>query len=197
MRTEIQKCTEVLKQGGCILYPTDTIWGIGCDATNTAAVEKVYKIKKRVDSKAMLVLVDSIDMVSAYVDEIPPKALEILKLRAGPGKGQIQDDRPLTIVYPGAGGLAQNLVADDGSAGIRITSEKFSVTLIKSFGKPLVSSSANIAGQPAPERFNEISDEIRSAVDYVANWMWEDRVKRKPSGILKVHLNGEIEVIRQ
>ncbi|MFC2114968.1 L-threonylcarbamoyladenylate synthase [Bacteroidota bacterium] len=187
MRKEIQKCSEALKQGKIILYPTDTIWGIGCDATNTNAVEKIYTIKKRVDSKAMLVLVDSIEMVASYVEEIPDIALKLLEV----------NEQPLTIVYPGAYGLADNLVADDGSVGIRISREPFSMGLIKAFGKPIVSSSANLAGQPNPAYFSEISEDIISGMDYVVYWMREDRKKRKPSGILKVHLNGEIEVIRQ
>jgi len=160
MREEIQRCTETLKKGGTILYPTDTIWGIGCDATDEEAVEKVYKIKQREDSKAMLVLVDSIRMLENYVEEVPEIAYEILE--AG--------ENALTIIYPGAFGLAGNLCAEDGSVGIRITREAFSAGLIKAFGKPLVSSSANLAGQPSPAGFNEISDLVLSSTDYVANW---------------------------
>lgn len=187
MEKEIQVCTEVLNKGGTILYPTDTIWGIGCDATDVDAVEKIYSIKQRVDTKAMLVLADSIEMVSDYVEEIPAVALQILEV----------NDKPLTLIYPGARGLAENLLAGDGSIGIRITSEPFSKELIKAFGKPLVSSSANIAGQSPPSHFAEISELIRSAVDYVVNWQQRDQTKKKPSGILKVHLNGEVEVIRR
>ena len=209
MKQEIQRCTEVLKAGGPILYPTDTIWGIGCDATNPMAVARVYKIKQRIDTKAMLVLVDSIDMIYDYIEEIPEMALEILKLRHGPestGKGQardkrsqagrVPDDKPLTIIYPGATGLADNLLAEDGSIGIRVTEETFSRELIRSFGKPLVSSSANITGESPPASFAEISDRIRLAVDHVANWKQNEHKKRKPSGILKVSLNGEIKIIR-
>ena len=192
MKKEIQLCAEVLRGGGTILYPTDTIWGIGCDATDPEAVAKVYGIKGRVDSKAMLVLVDSVDRIYEYVEEIPEMALEILNLQH-----ELQYDKPLTIVYPGAIGLADNLVAADGSIGIRISSEIFSKELIRVFGKPLVSSSANVAGQPAPANFSEIPGDIRKAVDYVVKWGQDDHKKRKPSGILKVSLNGEIEVIRQ
>jgi L-threonylcarbamoyladenylate synthase len=187
MKQEIEQCREVLRGGGTILYPTDTIWGIGCDATNPEAVKKVYGIKQRVDSKAMLVLVNSIDMIWDYVDEIPPAALEILEV----------NDKPLTIIYPGARNLAHNLPAKDGSIGIRISAESFSSGLIKAFGRPIVSSSANIAGNTSPADFSEISADIKSAVDYVANWKQDDRKKRKPSGILKVSLNGEIEIVRR
>jgi L-threonylcarbamoyladenylate synthase len=187
MKREIQKCVEILRKGGTLLYPTDTIWGIGCDATDADAVAKIYEIKQREDSKAMLVLVDSIDMLADYVEVIPDIALEILEV----------NDGPLTIVYPGAKGLAENLIAADGSAGIRITGEPFSRELIRSFGKPVVSSSANLAGDPSPGSFNEIADRIQSAVDHIVDWNRSGGRKRKPSGILKVHLNGEIEVIRE
>jgi L-threonylcarbamoyladenylate synthase len=177
----------VLRRGGTILYPTDTVWGIGCDATDAGAVDKVYRIKSRTDSKAMLVLVDSIEMVSEYVEEIPEVALDIIEV----------NDSPLTIIYPGARGLAGNLPGKDGSIGIRITSEPFSRALIKTFGRPVVSSSANLAGLSAPANFAEIPEDIRSAVDYVADWRRDERKKNKPSGILKVHLNGEIQIIRR
>ncbi len=187
MKKEIHSCTDVLRSGGTILYPTDTIWGIGCDATNPDAVAKIYAIKKREDSKAMLVLADSLEMVSGYVEEIPAIALDILKI----------NEKPLTIIYPGARGLANNLVSEDGSIGIRITEEGFSRGLIRAFGKPIVSSSANLAGQSPPTLYAEISMDIRSAVDYIADWNRDERGKRKPSGILKVDLNGEIKVIRK
>lgn len=221
MKREIEKCIEVLQQGGSILYPTDTIWGIGCDATDPGAVAKVYGIKKRVDSKAMLVLADSIDMVYEYVTEVPEMALQILEqsgyensgrrgrgddrggrsTKAGTGRARYEKPEPgpdpLTIIYPGAFGLAENLLAEDGSVGIRITTDPFSRELIRAFHKPIVSSSANIAGQPSPANFSEISAEIRSAVDHIAGWRQDDRIKRKPSGILKVSINGEITIIRR
>jgi L-threonylcarbamoyladenylate synthase len=186
MKQEIERCREVLRSGGTILYPTDTIWGLGCDATNPEAVRKIYDIKRRTDYKAMLVLVNSIDMIRDYVHEIPPAALEILEV----------NDKPLTIIYPEARNLADNLPASDGSIGIRISTESFSAGLIKAFGRPIVSSSANIAGNPSPANFSEISPEIQSAADYVVKWKQDDRKKRKPSGILKVSLNGEIKIIR-
>jgi L-threonylcarbamoyladenylate synthase len=187
MHRDIQKCIEVLAAGGTILYPTDTIWGIGCDATQSHATQKVYQLKKREDAKAMLVLVNSADMLSMYVEEIPAMAREII---------DISDD-PLTIIYPTGRNLAGNLLSPDGAIGIRITSDPFCTELINRFRKPLVSSSANIAGQPAPATFREVSAEIISGVDYTVTWRQDDQRKRKPSGILKVKLNGEIEVIRK
>ena len=187
MRKEVEACIRVLQGGGTLLYPTDTVWGIGCDATDAWAVEKIYRIKKRSDSKAMLVLADSVDMVRDYVTEIPDTALQILEV----------NEEPLTIIYPCARGLAPNLTAGDGSIGIRITSEAFSKALVKSLGRPLVSTSANLAGQPAPADFSGIPAEIRTAVDYVADWRRHEQFKNKPSGILKVYLNGEIRVIRR
>ena len=187
MHQDIQKCIEVLAAGGTILYPTDTIWGIGCDATQTHATQKVYHLKQREDAKAMLVLVNSADMLSRYVEEIPAIADEIIEI----------NDAPLTIIYPAGRNLAGNLLSPDGSIGIRITSDPFCKELIRRYRKPLVSTSANIAGHPAPAIFREIAAEIKALVDYTVAWRQDDHTKRKPSGILKVKLNGEIEVIRK
>lgn len=187
MQQDIQKCIVVLSAGGTILYPTDTIWGIGCDATQSQATQKVYRMKQREDAKTMLVLVDSPDMLSRYVEEIPEMAREILEI----------NDDPLTIIYPAGRNLARNLLSPDGGIGIRITSDPFCTELIRRFRKPLVSTSANIAGHPAPAIFSEISAAIKSMVDYTVLWRQDDPVKRKPSGILKIKLNGEIEVIRK
>ncbi len=187
MQQDIQKCIEVLTAGGTILYPTDTVWGIGCDATQSRATQKVYQLKQREDAKAMLVLVDSVDMLSRYVEEIPAMAGDIIEI----------NDDPLTIIYPSGRNLAGNLLSVDGAIGIRITSDPFCTELIRRFRKPLVSTSANFAGQPAPSIFNDIATEIKSMVDYTVSWRQDDRTKRKPSGILKVKLNGEIEVIRK
>ena len=172
MNEEITKSIEVLKRGGTFLYPTDTIWGIGCDATNADAVSKVYQIKKRVDSKAMLVLVDSIDMIYDYVREVPEMALQILEELEYSG-----DTKPLTIIYPEGMNLAPNLLAEDGSIGIRISSDPFSQQLIRKYRHPIVSSSANIAGSPSPANFKEISDEIRNSVDYTVDWRQDDRMR--------------------
>ena len=187
MKTQIEKAAGILSEGGTILYPTDTIWGIGCDATCPAAVEKIYGIKKREDTKTMLVLVDSPGMLDNYVDEVPEMAREIFKL----------SDQPLTIIYPGARTLAENLVHTDGSIGIRITQDPFCIGLLRAFGKPIVSTSANVTGKTAPAFFSQIDKSIVGSVDYVVEWRRDDREKRKPSGILKVALNGEIEVIRK
>ena len=145
-----------MSEGGVILYPTDTIWGIGCDATNEEAVRRVYEIKQRSDSKAMLVLVDSPVKVDFYVQDVPEVAWDLIELA----------DKPLTIIYSGARNLAPILLAVDGSVGIRVTSEAFSKRLCQQFRKAIVSTSANISGQPSPKNFSEISEEVKSAVDY-------------------------------
>lgn len=177
----------MLAAGGTILYPTDTIWGIGCDATRSDATQKVYRLKQRRDSKAMLVLVNSAEMLEKYVDEIPEMAMKILEI----------NEAPLTIIYPGGRNLADDLLAPDGSVGIRIATDPFCSELIRRFRKPIVSTSANIAGKPAPASFREISAAIVSKVDYTVTWRQDDPTRKKPSGILKVQLNGEIEVIRE
>lgn len=187
IKTEMEKANGILSGGGTILYPTDTIWGIGCDATDRKAVEKIYGIKNRKDTKAMLVLVDSAGMLEDYVEEVPEMALEIIDI----------SNRPLTIIYPGARGLADNLVHSDGSIGIRITTDPFCTELLRAFGKPIVSTSANVTGKTAPAFFNQIEKSIIGSVDYVVEWRRDDNEIRKPSGILKVALNGEIEVIRK
>ena len=153
-----------MREGGVILYPTDTIWGIGCDATNEDAVRRVYEIKQRQDSKAMLVLVDSSVKVDFYVRDVPEVAWDLIDLA----------DKPLTIIYSGARNLAANLLAEDGSVGIRVTNEDFSKRLCQQFRKAIVSTSANISGQPSPKNFSEISEEVKSAVDY----MWATGRKR-------------------
>jgi len=186
MRSEIKQTSGILSQGGIILYPTDTIWGIGCDATLSAAVDKLYRIKNRKDSKAMLVLVDSMKMLEKYIELVPDIATEILSV----------SNKPLTIIYPGATGMAENLLHSDGSVGIRITSDPFCLGLLQYFGKPIVSTSANIASHPPPQYFAQIDEAILGTVDYTVDWRRDDRSKRKPSGILKVGLQGQIEVIR-
>ena len=187
MQRDIIKCLEVLAAGGTILYPTDTIWGLGCDATRSDATQKVYRLKQRRDSKTMLVLVDSAKMLERYVDKIPEMAMKILEI----------NEAPLTIIYPGGRNLADDLLAPDGSIGIRIASDPFCTELIRRFRKPIVSTSANIAGKQAPAGFREISADILSKVDYTVTWRQNDTSRKKPSGILKIQLNGEIEVIRE
>ena len=183
MRDEIKKACEVMQKGGVILYPTDTVWGIGCDATNEEAVKRVFEIKKRADSKAMLVLVDSEAKVEFYVDDVPTVAWDLTK--------------PLTIKYDGARNLASNLIAEDGSVGIRVTTETFSKELCFRFRKAIVSTSANISGEPAPAVFSEISDEIKNAVDYVVDFRREETGHPKPSSIIKLGRGGVVKVIRE
>lgn len=187
MNEEIKKACQVMREGGVILYPTDTIWGIGCDATNEEAVRRVYEIKRRADSKAMLVLVDSAVKVDFYVQDVPEVAWDLIELA----------DKPLTIIYSGARNLAPNLLAEDGSVGIRVTGEEFSRRLCQQFRKAIVSTSANVSGQPSPQNFSEISDEIKAAVDYIVDYRREETAQARPSSIIKLDKGGVIKIIRQ
>ncbi|KAA6301989.1 MAG: Threonylcarbamoyl-AMP synthase [Candidatus Ordinivivax streblomastigis] len=187
MEEELKKACQILKEGGVILYPTDTIWGIGCDATNEAAVRRIYEIKQRTDSKSILVLLDSTAKLDYYVDEAPDIALDIIEL----------SEKPLTIIYSGAKNVASNLIASDGSLGIRITKEPFSRQLCQRLRHPLVSTSANISGQPAPANFSEISDEIIRSVDYVVNFRKDDNQKTIPSSIIQLGKGGLVKIIRE
>lgn len=187
MIEDIKKACQVMNDGGVILYPTDTIWGIGCDATNQQAVQRVYEIKQRMDSKAMLVLVDSAVKVDFYVDDVPSVAWDLIELA----------DKPLTIIYSSARNLAPNLLAEDGSVGIRVTSENFSRQLCQRFRKAIVSTSANISGQPSPANFAQISEEIKLAVDYIVSYKKDDMSTPKPSSIIKLGKGGVINIIRQ
>ncbi|KIO45190.1 MULTISPECIES: L-threonylcarbamoyladenylate synthase [Porphyromonadaceae] len=185
-REEVKKACEVLKNGGIILYPTDTIWGIGCDATNDEAVKRVYELKKREDSKAMLVLLDDLGKLASYVD-VPDITYDLLEAA----------DRPMTVIYPRAKNLAKGLVSADGTIGIRITKEIFSRMLVARFRKPIVSTSANISGDPSPKCFADISDEVKKSVDYVVDFRQEETTNPAPSSIVKLGLGGEIQIIRQ
>ena len=176
-----------MREGGVILYPTDTIWGIGCDATNEDAVRRVYEIKQRQDSKAMLVLADSSVKGAFYVQDVPEVAWDLIDLA----------DKPLTIIYSGARNLAANLLAEDGSVGIRVTNEDFSKRLCQQFRKAVVSTSANISGQPSPRNFSEISEEVKSAVDYIVGYRQEEMSNPKPSSIIKLDKGGVIKIIRE
>jgi L-threonylcarbamoyladenylate synthase len=187
MNQDISKALEVLKKGGVILYPTDTIWGIGCDASNVDAVRRVYEIKKREDSKSMIVLLDNLSYLSFYINEVPEIAYELIDV----------SDKPLTIIYPGAKNLATNLIASDGSIGIRIPNDDFCKQLISKLRKPLVSTSANISGKSSPSNFNEIAQEIIEVVDYVVEWRQNDYSKSQPSSIIKLGVKGQIEIIRK
>ena len=187
MEDEIQKALMVLQAGGTILYPTDTIWGIGCDATMPEAVEKVYRIKQREDSKSMLVLLDHPNRLISYISEVPDVAWELLDVA----------DKPLTIIYSGAKNLAENLVATDNSIGIRIAGDPFCQKLIARLKKPLVSTSANISGNPPPKFFDDIDEQIKNSVDYIVNWRQEDRTPASPSGIIKLGAGGQVKIIRK
>lgn len=186
MNEDIKKACEVMKAGGLILYPTDTIWGIGCDATNKEAVQKVYELKKRSDNKAMLVLVDQPACLEAYVSDIPTIAWDLIAVA----------DKPLTIIYSGAKNLAANLIAEDGSVGIRVTQEAFSKQLCERFRKAVVSTSANVSGEPSPANFAEISDTIKNGVDYIVNYRQDDKRKAQPSNIIKLGAGGTVQIIR-
>ena len=184
---DLRKAVEVLQKGGLILYPTDTIWGIGCDATNPDAVRRVYALKQRADSKSMLVLVGNEVRLNAYIQEVPEMAYNLIEL----------SDKPLTIVYPGGKNLAENLLAEDGSIGIRVTKEAFSRALCQKFRKPVVSTSANVSGDPSPSNFSEISETIVKGVDYVVKYRREEMNNPAPSGIIKLGVDGQVKVIRE
>lgn len=185
--SEIEAAVKVLKEGGIILYPTDTIWGIGCDATNPDAVAKVYELKQRSESKSLVVLVSDMDMIGKYVKVIPEIAINLLEV----------NDKPMTIIYPDAVNLAPNVIADDGSVGIRLPNSEFCRQLIRKFCKPVVSTSANISGQPAPESYAEIAMDVIEGVDHVVDPYLEEGSIGQASQIIKVGLHSEIEIIRQ
>ena len=187
MLEDIKAALEILTQGGIILYPTDTVWGIGCDATNEEAVNKVYKIKQRHDEKSLLVLLDDENRLNDYIAEVPEIAWNLIEVT----------DKPLTIIYPGARNLAKNLIAEDGSVGIRIIRDEFCQKLIHRFRRPLVSTSANISGMPWPANFREVDERIVKEADYVVKWRQNEVHRGKPSGIIKIGLQGEVRVIRE
>ena len=186
-KEDIKNAVEVMRKGGVILYPTDTVWGIGCDATNEEAVAKVYKIKQRDDSKALICLVDSDARLQRYVRNVPNVAWDIFDLAT----------KPTTIILDGAVNLAPNLIADDGSIAMRITQEEFSKELCYRFQKAIVSTSANISGQPAAQNFQDIAPELLEAVDYVCYSRRQEKKPHTPSSIIKLTENGEVTVIRK
>ncbi|MDR2683065.1 MAG: threonylcarbamoyl-AMP synthase [Dysgonamonadaceae bacterium] len=187
MEEEINKAYNIIRQGGIILYPTDTIWGIGCDATNAEAVRRIYDLKQRPDTHSMLVLIDSADYLPHYVENLPEVAKDLIACAV----------RPLTIIYSGAKNVASNLIASDGTLGIRVTCEAFSARLCRLLKKPLVSTSANISGQPAPATFSGISPEIRRGVDYVVNYRQQETQKGQASSIIRLGEGGIVKVIRE
>jgi L-threonylcarbamoyladenylate synthase len=184
---DLQKALKVLKEGGIILYPTDTIWGIGCDALNREAVDRIYKLKQREDSKSMLVLLDDAGKLFRYVQEVPDIAMDLVEV----------SDKPITVIYPGAKNLASILIAEDGSIGIRISTDQFNKDLISRLGKAIVSTSANITGKPAPQIFDEIEEEITTAVDYIVDYRRDDLSRKDPSSIIKIWPGGEFKIIRK
>ena len=203
MKEEIQKALEVLRKAGVILYPTDTVWGIGCDATDPEAVAKIYKIKRRSDSKSLVLLASDMDMISRYVKEVPEMAIQLVEV----------NDKPMTIIYPGAVtgprpegdvmpkaekyALAFNTAAEDGSVGIRVPMMEFCQQLAFRLGRPIVSTSANISGEATPKRFAEISQEVKSAVDHIVDPALERGSTGQSSSIIKVGLDYSIEIIRK
>ncbi len=183
---DLKEALRILKEGGIILYPTDTVWGIGCDARNEKAVEKIFKLKQRADSKSMLVLVGSECMLQRTVKDIPDIAWQLIDVAVN----------PMTIIYDSPVGIAENLKAEDGSLGVRITSEKFSRTLCERLRGPIVSTSANVSGKPTPMTFSEISSEIKDGVDYVCRFRQKEKASSRPSNIIKITKGNIVKVIR-
>jgi L-threonylcarbamoyladenylate synthase len=186
MVDDIRQAVKILSEGGIILYPTDTIWGIGCDATNAIAVEKIYKLKQRKDSKAMIILLDSENRLQQYVQEIPEIAWQLIEV----------SNKPLTIIYPGAKNVATNLLAENGSIAIRIARDEFCKNLIAKLRRPIVSTSANISGESAPGIYDEIPDLIREGVDYIVKWRQDDIHPGQASAIIELGLHGQFKIIR-
>jgi L-threonylcarbamoyladenylate synthase len=184
---EIKKAVDALKAGKVILYPTDTIWGIGCDATNAAAVQRIYDIKGRDERKALIILVERPEQLSDYVVKVPDIAWDIVEYA----------ERPLTVIYPKAKNIADKLLAEDQSIGIRVVKDEFCQKLIRTFGKAIVSTSANFSGQPSPNSYSEIEPELISLVDHVVEFKKEMNTSAKPSMVMKLGINGEVKILRK
>lgn len=187
MKQQIDEAAEVLKRGGLILYPTDTVWGIGCDATNADAVAKVYALKRSENKKSMLVLVASVDQAARYVSRAPSVAWDLMEL----------SDKPLTLILPGAAGVAANLIPEEGTLGLRVPDDDFCQGLLRRFGRPIVSTSANVSDQPTPLTYQEITKEIKTGVDFVVNASCEGNSTHAPSSVISVGTGGEITIIRE
>jgi L-threonylcarbamoyladenylate synthase len=187
LRDEVEKALKVIQDGGIILYPTDTIWGIGCDATNTEAIKKIFKLKQRDEAKSMIILLDTENKLESYVQEVPAIAYDLIEYA----------ENPLTLVMPGAKNISPALIAADGSVGIRVSSHQFCQQLIQRLRKPIVSTSANISGSPSPQNFSEIAQEIIDGVDYVVDLDQHDLSKKKPSTIMRIEPDGRFEFIRR
>ena len=186
MQRAIEECVEVLKAGGLILYPTDTVWGIGCDATNEAAVEKIYKLKQSEDKRSMLCLMRDADMIVRYVNRAPGIAFEVMEL----------SDKPLTAILPGAVGVAPNLIPESKTLGVRVPQHELCQALLRKFGKPIVSTSANISGEATAKHLKDVVQEIIDGVDYVVNPRFNGKPTQKPSAIIAFGEGGEVEIIR-
>lgn len=185
-KDEVENVCKVLKNGGIILYPTDTVWGIGCDATNEEAVAKIFALKKRTEEKSMIVLLDKADNVVKYVQEVPEVAWQLWEV----------SDKPLTIILPKARSIAKNMIPVEKTIAIRLTFNKFCINVIRRMNRPLVSTSANITGENTPAKFSQISDQIKNGVDYIVSQELEQNATGKPSSIIALGMGGEIKIIR-
>ncbi|MBE0639612.1 MAG: threonylcarbamoyl-AMP synthase [Bacteroidales bacterium] len=186
MQNEVEKTVQVLKRGGTILYPTDTIWGIGCDAANQKAVDKVYKIKQRIEGKSLLILVDTPERIHDYVGNLSPVVFDLVK----------NYNKPLTVIYQDAKNVAKGVAAEDRTIGIRVVQDEFCREVIRQFGKAIVSTSANLSGEPPALRFQQISEKITSQVDYIVNLSQNEIRTMKPSRIIRISEKGDFEIIR-
>ena len=187
LKYEVDAAVKALKAGDVILYPTDTVWGLGCDATRDDAIQRIFDLKKRDDAKSVIILVSDADMLARYVRQIPPMALELLEI----------NDKPMTIIYPEGVGLSVKVIAEDGSVAIRIPQNEFCMEMIRAFGKPIVSTSANISGEETPACFAEINAEILDGAEHIVEPSMEEGSTGLSSQILKIGLGGEVKVIRE
>src|ERR1700749_3705870 len=187
LKEEVAKALKVIQDGRIILYPTDTIWGIGCDATNTEAIKKIFALKQRDEAKSMIILLDTENKLESYIQEVPSIAYDLIEYA----------ENPLTLVMPGAKNISPALISSDGSVGIRVAKNDFCQQLIQRLRKPLVSTSANISGRPSPQNFGEIEQEVIDGVDYVVDLEQHDLERKKPSTIMMLHPDGRFEFIRR
>jgi L-threonylcarbamoyladenylate synthase len=187
LRDEVKKAFEIVQQGGIILYPTDTIWGIGCDASNNEAIQKIYALKQRAQEKSMIILLDTENKLESYIKDVPAIAYDLIEF----------SENPLTLVMPGAKNISPALISEDGSVGVRVSKHPFCQQLIQRLRKPIVSTSANISGQPSPQNFMQIADEIIQGVDYVVDIDQHDASIKKPSTIMRLDPSGMFEFIRK
>lgn len=188
MKVQVDLAADTLRKGGVILYPTDTVWGIGCDATNADAVERIYRLKRTDNKKGMLVLVGSADEAARYTGRVPAVAWDLMEMA----------DKPLTLILPGAAGVAANLIPEEGTIGVRVPGDEFCRALLRRFGRPVVSTSANISGAPTPFYYEDIEDEIRTGVDFAVDPSCESpAATHKPSSLIMLGENGEIVILRE